>query len=110
MSEWKAASSAGADPAGSRGRLRLHVGISSPAMLRLLWSLQIAKGAMSVERAEAVSVDARVELVLVVAATEIVLAATVRSCVPHDGRFLVGVGLDPIGEAQRTKIGKLVAL
>jgi len=109
MSELNAASGARVGSAG-RGQQRLHVDICSTAMLRLLWALQISRGAMSLERPEAVAVGGRVELVLIVAATEIVLGATVRACVPHDGRFSVSVGLDQIGEAQRTKIGKLVAL
>lgn len=76
-------------------------------MLRLLWQLQISKGAMSLERPSAVEVGTRVELVLVVAAAKTSLAATVRSCVPQRARFLVTIALDEIGEAQRSAIGRL---
>jgi hypothetical protein len=90
-------------------RLRLHVAVSSPAMLGLLWRLQLSKGSMSLERSHAVALHTRVELALVVAAaTEITLAATVRSCTPQGACYLVTVGLDEIAEAQRTAIGKIV--
>ena len=78
-------------------------------MLRLLWQLQISKGAMSLERPSAVSIGTRVELVVAVGAGKVPLAATVRACIPQGGHYLVTIALDEIGAAQRTAIGKLGA-
>jgi hypothetical protein len=76
-------------------------------MLRLLWHLQISKGVMSLEQQRAVTVGMRVELVLVVNAVTVALAAAVRSCVPQGAHFLVTIALDELGETQRFAIGKL---
>ena len=92
---------------GAPGQLRLHVEVASPAMLRLLWQLQISRGTMSLEQPCAVEVGRRVELVLVVGAAKILLAAKARSCVPQGAGFLLSVTLDAISEAQRSTIGRI---
>ncbi len=89
---------------------RLHVEVPSAAMLRLLWQLQISKGAMSLERPCAISVGKRVELIVVVMAAKIPLAATVRTCVPQGAHYLVTIALDEITVAQRSAIARLAAV
>jgi hypothetical protein len=92
---------------GAQRQLRLHVDVASPAMLRFLWQLQISKGRMSLDQPCAVEVGRHVEVVLVVGAAKIVLAAKTRSCVPQGARFLLSVTLDVISEAQRSAIGRI---
>jgi hypothetical protein len=76
-------------------------------MLHLLWQLQISKGTMALAWPRAVAAGTRVELVLVVGAAKILLAAKACSSVPQGARFLLSITLDAIGDAQRSAIGRI---
>ena len=88
--------------------LRLHVSVSSPVMLGLLWRLQLSKGTMMLEHERAIALDTRVDLVLVVADAAIVLAATVRSCGRRGAGFQVAFRLDALTDGLRAAIDEVV--
>jgi hypothetical protein len=85
--------------------MELPVLIASNATLRLLWQVQISRGAFSLEWPSRVPTDARVDLVLVVDERRIVLPARVRSCTPAARRYHVNLTLDPLPETAREAFG-----
>ncbi len=83
--------------------MQLYVPMS-PAMLRLLWLVQIGKGVFSLQWPLQLGRDERVELVLGVGGERLALGARVRSCTPGGGSYQVELNLDPLPDATRASI------
>ena len=85
--------------------MQLCVPVPSPAMLRLLWLVQLAKGVFSLAWPLRLGRDERVELVLLlVDGARITLGARVRACTPAHGAYHVELLLDDLPEAQRRSV------
>jgi hypothetical protein len=82
--------------------MQLVVPIASPAMLRLLWLVQLAKGVFSVSWPIRIARDARVELVLLLhGGTQVRLPARVRACTPGNGAYNVDLLIESMPDAER---------
>jgi len=82
--------------------MQLHVPIASPAMLRLLWLVQLAKGVFSVSWPIRIARDSEVELVpLLRDGARVCLPARVRSCTPGGGSWNVDLLLAEMSDAER---------
>ncbi len=83
--------------------MQLHVRMSV-ATLRLLWLVQMGKGAFSLQWPQPLGREQRVELVLAVGSESIALAASVRACRPAAGGYHVELILDPLAATTRSAI------
>jgi hypothetical protein len=88
--------------------MQLYVPMSM-ATLRLLWLVQIGKGAFSLQWPLRVARDERVLLVLGVGAARVELGARVRACTPASDAYHLELTLDPMAEATRLAIEETCA-
>ncbi len=85
--------------------MQLLVPVASPATLRLLWMVQLAKGVFSLVWPLRLARDERVELVLLlVDGRSLAFAARVRACTPAHGAYHVDLLIDEIADEQRRSI------
>ncbi len=85
--------------------MQLFVPVGSPATLRLLWMVQLAKGVFSLVWPLRLGRDERVELVLLLAdGRSIALPAHVRACTPSSGAYYVDLLIDAMPDEQRRSV------
>lgn len=89
---------------------QLPVVISSSAVLRLLWSVQLVKGVFSLEWPTVVGRDERVALELCLAQASVQLPATVQSCARAGARYHVTLMLDPLSDGAREKLDSMLGV
>jgi hypothetical protein len=90
--------------------MQLVVPIASPAMLRLLWLVQLAKGVFSVSWPLRIARDSDVELVLLLHdGVRITLGARVRACTPSNGAYNVDLLIASMPDAERRSLEEAAA-
>jgi hypothetical protein len=88
---------------------QMKVTISSAQALKLLWLVQLSKGALSVETPRPLPRHSRIRILLVLPGVEIALEATTIRCVSRVGHgFFANLALDNLAEPQRAAIEKLI--
>ena len=83
--------------------MQLYVPMSM-ATLRLLWLVQIGKGLFSLQWPLRLARDQRVELMLDVGGERVGLGASVRTCTPRAGSYVIDLLLDPLPGPTRLAI------